>query len=241
MKKIQLKTLAMIIFIAANIQIKGQDANNRSKAWGGIGYFETGITYFDYSDINKLFKNAGFPELTTPSISMGGGGHALIANFIVGGEGHGYFGAISQNDQYKVSHGGGYGFFNVGYLLMNTPTTKLYPMVGLGGGSVTVSITDRNQIPDSFDQILLNPARQSHIYTGGFTMNFSLSSDFFVAGQRTEQVSGGFFVGIRAGYTLQLSGNNWYLDEQILSDSPNSGMSGPYVRLTIGGGGISNN
>jgi len=231
----------MLIIMATAFQTNAQNTSAAKKAWGGVGYFESGLVFFNFNDINKAFKNADFPELTTPSISMGGGGHAVIANFIVGGEGHGYFGAITQNEHYKVSHGGGYGFFNLGYLVMNTPTTKLYPMVGLGGGSITVSITDREQIPDSFDEILTSPARQSHIYTGGFTMNFSLSSDFFVMGQRSDQVSGGFFVGIRAGYNLQLSGYNWYLDEQTLSGSPGSGMSGPYIRLTIGGGGISNN
>ena len=60
--------------------------------------------------------------------STGGGGHSITNRWLVGGEGHGCFGA---------ENAGGCGFFNVGYLFGKTDFFMAYSMLGLGGGSMT--------------------------------------------------------------------------------------------------------
>jgi len=111
-------------------------------------------------------------------------------------------------------------------------------LVGFGGGGMTVSITDKSKLTSSFDDILEEPARESYLNSGGFLLNLSLGSDYFFAGSKSDKYSGGFLIGLKAGYILNLSGNDWYFGGNELDNSPNSGISGPYVRIVIGGGGI---
>jgi hypothetical protein len=70
-------------------------------------------------------------------------------------------------------------------------------------------------------------------------LNLSLAADFFVTGNANENASGGFLLGVRAGYLLEFNKDSWYLDEQQLGGGPEAGLSGPFIRLTFGGGGIS--
>jgi len=91
---------------------------------------------------------------------------------------------------------------------------NIYPLLGFGGGGSTIGITDKSKIPDSFDNLLENPARESYITNGGFMMNFSIGADFFILGSRTENASGGWIMGIKAGYIYNVSGNDWYFNSE---------------------------
>ena len=235
-----MKTNAIIlitVFLSvANFAGYSQEAKS-NKETGGLGYFMMGYTGFNLGGMNTQLKESGYPELTNGSFSFGGGGHFVINNFIVGGEGHGLSGSKSSNADYNLAIGGGYGFFNLGYILYHNPTVNIYPLLGFGGGGVTIGITDKNKIPGNFDALLENPARESYITNGGFMMNLSVGADFFIAGSKNENFSGGWIMGIKAGYIYNAN-NNWYFDNQEIAGSPNGGISGPYVRLVLGGGGL---
>ena len=71
-------------------------------------------------------------------------------------------------------------------------------------------------------------------------INVSIGADFFFLANKTENASGGWIMGIKAGYIYNASGNDWYFNNEQIVGSPNSGISGPYVRLVIGGGGLGN-
>lgn len=230
--------LLFVLFFFTSQMLSAQESKTKNKVYGGVGYFMMGYSGLQLDELNESFKSAGFPELAKGSITIGGGGHYIYKNFILGGEGHGLVGAVSENPDFKTSHSAGYGFFNMGYVVLQGKSINLYPMIGFGGGGMTVSITDKSKLTNSFDDILEDPGRESYISSGGFLMNFSLGSDYFFAGSKSDEYSGGFLVGIKAGYILNLTGNDWYFNGKQLNDSPNAGFSGPYVRIVIGGGGI---
>jgi hypothetical protein len=37
---------------------------------------------------------------------------------------------------------------------------------------------------------------------------------------------------------MEFDRDTWYLDQEQLAGGPKAGVSGPFIRLTIGGGGI---
>jgi hypothetical protein len=63
--------------------------------------------------------------------SAGGGGHSITNRWILGGEGHSAFGP---------ENAGGYGFLNIGYLLLKENSFLVYPLLGLGGGAMTSTV-----------------------------------------------------------------------------------------------------
>jgi hypothetical protein len=124
---------------------------------GGVGYFTTGVGWFLESGSNSIVYSAG------------GGGHSITNRWILGGEGHSSFGP---------DNAGGYGFFNLGYVLLNKDFILAYPLVGLGGGAMT------STIDSSVSKCaLLSPA---------------VAVDLLI---RTKDNSGAL-VGIHAGYTF---------------------------------------
>ena len=233
------KTLIYIIVLLTGAYFQGFAQQTKpNRVSGGMGYFMVGYTGFNLGSMNTQFANKGYPELTNGSFTFGGGGHFVYKNFIIGGEGHGLAGSSASNSGYNLNISGGYGFFNLGYIIYHNPTVNIYPMFGFGGGGASIAITDKNKLPENFDDLLDNPARESYITNGGFMMNFSIGADFIISGIKTEATSGGWLVGAKAGYILNTGGDDWYFNNEKIAGSPNAGISGPYVRLTIGGGGL---
>jgi hypothetical protein len=128
------KTIILIATIIAGANFCGfSQETTANKVSGGLGYFMIGYASLDLGNMNSLFKENGYPELNNSSFTFGGGGHFIFKNFIIGGEGHGISGSKSSNTHYDVKMGGGYGFFNLGYILYHNPTVNVYPLLGIGG------------------------------------------------------------------------------------------------------------
>lgn len=225
------------ILISSVQPVSAQENTSNGKHYGGFGYFLGGYQTMDLSALNDAMMQKGYPELQNGSVSIGGGGYYLLRNWMIGGEGCGLPGSTSENASYKVSLGGGYGFFNVGYLVLKTPGFSLYPIVGIGGGGMTVALREKTANTPAFGQILDDPGRETYLNNGGFMLNFSLLAHYLVLGTKTTDGSGGFILGLKAGFILNLDGDNWYLDNQTMSQTPASSISGPYFSLVIGGGG----
>lgn len=229
--------IALFVFTTG---LSAQESSSpKSKVYGGMGYFQTGVSFLDLDNLNTMLKDNGMPELGNASVSFGGGGHGIIGNFILGGEGHGIVGESGLNQNYRVKYGGGYGLFNMGYVVYANPVILVYPMLGIGGGGQSVTITDRSTLPVSFSDLLEDPKHQSILTKGSFLIDLSLTSNLFVFGNTGGNATGGFMVGLKAGYLLELNNDRWYIDDQELVGGPDSGISGPYFRLIIGGGGFS--
>jgi len=218
----------------------GQETSTRNKFYGGFGYFMSGYQGFNLGEMNTRLKDYGYPEVENGSVTIGGGGHYLLKNWLLGGEGFGLLGGSVENSDYRVVHAGGYGFLNVGYLAYRSPSFMLYPVLGIGGGNLTLYLKDKNLFTESFDTMLENPGRESIIATGGFLLKFSLMANYIFAGVKENEHSGGFVLGVKTGYIYNVSGDNWSLSGSNLNGAPKAGMSGPYVSIVIGGGGIGN-
>jgi hypothetical protein len=233
------KSLVYIIILLTGAYFQGFAQETKSnRLSGGMGYFMFGYAGFNLESMNTQFTNNGYPELANGSITFGGGGHFVYQNFIFGGEGHGNTGRGASNTNYNLKLNVGYGFFNFGYIIYHSPGINIYPMLGFGGGGATIAITGKNRHPENFDDLLDDPARESYITNYGFLINFSIGADYIISGIKTKTTSGGWLVGVKAGYILKAGGDDWYFNDNKIAGAPNAGISGPYVRLTFGGGGL---
>jgi hypothetical protein len=144
--------------------VYGQEQDSKANEKGGVGYFIGGVGWLLESGNSSIVY------------STGGGGHSITNGWIVGGEGHSSFGP---------DNAGGYGFFNLGYLLVKTDLILLYPLLGFGGGAMT-----READPSVSKCALLNP---------------SIGVDFLIPIKNNS----GFLIGLHAGYTFTVYSNTF--------------------------------
>ena len=226
--------LALLLAVPAAAQ-NDEEEEATFEETQGRGYFSFGVHFLDIDDLNDRLSNQGYTEFPTYFYTIGGGGHGILENgIVVGGEGH----AIMERDEttgtFETSLGGGYGFFNLGYAVYQQNNLSVYPMLGIGGGSVSMKITD-SEAP-LFDDVLADPKRSAELSTGGFLFDIAVGLDYlFTVG--TTQEEGGFMFGFKAGYTFSPSDNDWKMNGNEINGGPDFGITGPYIRLMVGGGG----
>lgn len=216
---------------------QGQEVMSKVKKGQIRGYFMFGGSTIDIDPLNSELESKGYSTHSDNFGSFGGGGHIIINRMIIGGEGHALVGeeeeSVIARGSFKTSLSGFYGFFDVGYLIHSKHDLNVYPLIGIGGGAMSLKIG-----PDSFDDILENPRRGAELSAGGFLLNAALGTDYLMRLWKDEKGEGGLVFGLRIGYTFAPAKGGWEMDGITLSGDPEMGITGPYFRLMIGAGGI---
>jgi hypothetical protein len=206
---------------------------------GGAGYFSTGFTWLDIDELNDALKGSalGFKTFDENVISYGGGGYGIImGRVMIGGEGYG-FSREESNTIYVQRLSGGWGMFNAGYLVIHKAGFRVFPVVGVGGGGMELRITESPNI--GFDEIMTDPARESLLGVGGFMLSGGIGVDYLLKLGEDKEGYGGLIFGIRAGYTQSFFTSGWSMGDIDIIGGPDVGISGFYIRFTVGGGGYS--
>jgi len=228
-----------VVFVAISILIEPtlaqEQKKHRSEA-GGKGYFMVGFGKLDLGSLNSRLKAKNYPEFKENYVSLGGGGHAVIGKLIIGGDGEGHITTETtygnQNNSLEV----GYGFFDIGYILLSSKNLQIYPLIGIGGGGIELQIVEKGA--SEFDDILDNPKRMSKISTGGLLMQFCLGADYLLSFNGNEGSIGGLVFGVRIGYKFTPIKSNWSMENLEISNGPELGITGPFIRIMFGGGGL---
>ena len=139
-----------------------------------------------------------------------------------------------SNANYKLSLNAGFGMFNVGYIVYHSYGLKIFPLIGFGGGGIDLTIYEKSSL--DFNDIINNPKRGSSLSLGGLMFNFGLNGSYLlILGKEND--GGGILIGFSVGYTNFFRLGNWTLFENEISGGPKIGISGFYLRFSIGGGG----
>jgi hypothetical protein len=228
-----------VIILFANFS-HGQETSAVTKESGGVGYSMFGRGTIGIGGLNTKLESKGYSRMSESFFSVGGGGHGIVNNrMIIGGEGHTLLGDAATSGNYKNSITISYIFFDLGYIVYSLKELRLYPLLGVGVGGMNLKITEEVKSL-SIDDALDNPQRGIELSTGGFLLNFALGIDYLLIFGQDETTKAGMILGIRAGYTFAPSKGSWSMDEIEVSGAPEIGITGPYIRFTLGGGAIGN-
>ncbi len=237
----QSKIIIQLIITACTglIAVNGysQENTTEEKENGGMGYAMFGTGTLDIEALNTRLQESGYGSMSDNFTSFGGGGHAIVDRLIIGGEGHALLGKDMSSGEYKFSMAAGYGFFNVGYIIYRIQDLNIYPLLGIGGGGISLKIAEQGTAP-TFNEILENPRKSSELSTSAFLINFAIGADYLLELGKKEKERGGLVFGLRAGYTFALFKDDWYMNENQVPGAPELGISGPYIRFMFGGGGM---
>ena len=228
-------TMIILVFFISISDVVSEEADS-TKVFRG--HFMAGGTAFDFDPLNSRLKTKGYTEFSEEFFSIGGGFfHKASGRVLVGVEGHLLVGeeksSVIGSKSYSSSAIGGYGFLNTGYLMVENDFLDLYPVLGIGIGGIGFKIGQ-----SSFDDILDDPQGAANLNTFSFLLNFALGADYKIKLPEDGTNESFLVIGLRGGYALSLFDSGWFMDEFSLSDDPEGGISGPYVRITIGGGPI---
>jgi hypothetical protein len=201
-------------------------------AEGGAGYFMLGANSTDIAGLNAALMASGYSAHPRRFFSLGGGGHVVIGRLVLGGEGQTLVGRNAGNPTHQTTLRGGFGFFNLGYVIFSGEEFRVYPVAGIGAGGIDLEIAERGTA--SFGEILENPGRSSKLSSSGFLLNVAVGAEKIVrlgGGRR-----GGLILGIRAGYVVAPVKGGWELDKSEIAGGPGISLQGPYIRVLIGAG-----
>lgn len=234
----RLRVITTMIIFGVSFIVSGTAVSEETKPEREVrGYFMAGGTAFDLDPLNSRLGAKGYSEFSGDLFSVGGGFFTRVSDKVLTGfEGHLLVGeeksSVIDGKRYSSFLIGGYGFFNTGYLMIENDKVDVFPIFGIGFGGVGVRIGQ-----SSFDDILDNPHRAAMLSTFSFLVNLGLGADYKIALPGDTADVRFLILGVRGGYAFAPFKSGWYMDDISLSGDPEGGIEGPYVRLTIGGGG----
>ena len=215
-----------------------QEESMRLQASGGGG-FTIGYGNMDVSDF-QAFLPADTRTLKDDHLVIGGTGHAYLGRLVIGGGGAGLLGDDIVTDSLDISLGGGYGTFDLGYLILNREHVKFFPMLGIGGAGYGISIARNENV--SVDNVRNNPAREIDIKKGSIVADVSLNLNLipFLEYDEKEDSFGGFMAGLKVGYLYSLPSSDWRFTGGDITGGPDFGLNMLYFQVVIGGFGFQN-
>ena len=225
---------AFLFLVCSLTTAKAQETPQTcSRYCGGFGYFTFSNEMINLNELNQSLEQSGFGSFGTSMPSWGGGGMFVLGNFMIGGQGAGYFSQTKTSDNSAAQLSAGYGQASVGYLFRTTKRSILYPVVGIGGGGMDLNMGP-NSSPGEFSQQLKSPSGMMNASAGGWFLTAELTFNHFFLASELQ----GFFVGARAGYRYSPEAWTFGTNGQAFNDSPGVNLNGLYLTLLLGGGGI---
>jgi hypothetical protein len=227
--------LVLLAWSSTAAQTEGGGDGFSLRPTEGRGFFMIGLHNADLSDINGPMVSQGYSRFGENFALIGGGGHAIIGRFMIGGEGYALIDREGTRGPVQARLSAGCGFFDLGYIFWRQNDVSAYGMLGLGGGGWTLRITDSAAVP--LEAVLGDPGRSSTLTTNHFLVSLSVGADWYFRFAGNERGEGGMSFGLRAGYTLAPLKSSWEMEDFEITSGPKMGLAGPFVRLVIGFGG----
>jgi len=192
---------------------------------GGSGYFGMGVNWVQVSELSQQLRSAGYGELRSWMVGIGGGGMGRIRRWLIGGEGYGLLEQKAAAVGKEARLSGGYGFFTLGYTVAEPAGVSLALLGGIGGGSLGLSLVRDSTV--DFGELLANPVGAVELRTGGWLLQTGVVAEAVFAR--------GLLLTVRAGWILPLGWSGFEVGGGAVAGAPKATLGGAYVRIGIGG------
>ncbi len=196
---------------------------------GGFGGFGVYMSNNNFSSINTILNRHGIQSLKGTQYGWGGLGYGIIGKIWIGGGGFGTTQQVSS-DSMDIIVNEGAGFFEIGYMLVETHRFLGAISLGLGGSGVRMTIYPVNR-EISFDSLLTNPRRDAYVEIGSYisvmpSLNAILRLNRFMG------------ILLRASYIVSPSSSWRFDDGDRVLNVPNFKLSHPVLSLNVTFGGM---
>ena len=220
---------ALILIVFAN------DAYAQAALLGpGAAYIGGGVSQLQTTNLDDRLSANGYPTFGRDAVALGLGAYRILSSKVMlGFEGTGLIIGEEPHQGGEVGLGGGYATLGLGYMTQLSPRVRAYPRIGIGAGGFGLWIENADDsIP--FDDVLANPRPVENDETilsrDGFVTDIGAGIEFLPRRRR------GPMIGLRFGYLVAPFSSAWDLfEEGMTTGGPDASISGPYIRVVIGG------
>lgn len=238
--------MRILLFLTLSLTCILVQGQRSQIAGGGFGHFFAGGALGQWPAMRSYLQSPlrlGIAYAPKPAgYTAGGAGYGCIGRVMLGGTAayHGY--GKSTTDSAQVWNSAGSAFFNMGYLIIDKARWFAFPYVGIGGTGYTVKVrnTASHQSIEFDMNRSLGGGESGEYINGGVAWDAGFSVKYFIIDESDEGSHGGMLLGLDAGCSgAYLSSNRWKDNNGNRVSGPGmlSGLM-PYVRITLGGGGI---
>lgn len=241
-----MKKLTITLIMAATMVLLADQALAFAPVTRGMVYFSLGLHVNDMKELQSRLDRSGvgYPAEPKNYLAIGGGGLFCSRRLVVGGEGFALSSPRRSGGGTLTSLSGAYGIIQVGYALINAESFTLYPLLGFGGGAFTWRV-QRDVVPASFEETIQRPELGMSLLNASFILQAALGADYWLRLGQGDRGTSCLVVGLRLGYTYSPFGDNWELQKygqaSELAGGPMLGITGPFLRLVVGWGGLGRN
>jgi hypothetical protein len=227
-KVLLLIAICMAAFMAPHI--------SHAQSSGGIGFFAPGLHTVRFGDLNASLP-AGYPVIENQPFLTAGAGYGIISKFVIGGEGGTHHPGSFTSENLQVDLSSEYGFFSLGYVLLNRKGLLAFPLVSVGENDFAMYIHQSGQTA-TFPGVTSEPFQATTLRYNTKLLRFSLTGIYAIKGNVSGKGATGLMVGLTAGYQTAYKSGPWEYDNGPLTNGPDLSFNGFYVQLLLGGGGI---
>jgi hypothetical protein len=199
MKYCAIFSLILAVLVAFVVPVRAQERTNALQLCMGAG----GISLPEVDALNERLEANGYENFSVNQLLTGGHARLFIGHFIIGGESYGFSTGTKRTAGYEYLLKGGYSIIEAGYVALSAGNLRVYPLVGLGRGSITLTMYERNS--QDFGNVLFNPGRGSVLSRGYLLVSVSVAAEYFF---RLIE-SGGIVLGVQAGYNRAIGTGDW--------------------------------
>lgn len=204
---------------------------------GTVAFAAAGPAWLRLGALDDRLRGAGYEATPRTTWPVGGGTVMFAGGRMLGAEGYWLPEvALAGDDGRRARLGGGWGLFQLGFAGRLAPGLVGMPRFGVGGGRLRLELPPPDDVA-AFDEILSEPAAGAELTAGGFLMDFGIEFHW-VLDFAEDETRNGFVVGLRTGWMLALGSWDWEAAGAVVPAGPAAGIDGPYLRLTLGLGGM---
>lgn len=198
-----------------------------------------GTSSLSVDPVNAILSNAGFADLPTHAVTLGGGGYYAFGRALLGAdvarasttESRPVNGRSDQATSWQ-------GTVTVGYAVVATNRLSIYPSLGVGLGRLDVRLQSTTggattaQPQPTFAELAQNPGGESTVAGSHLLFNIGVSEDYLL----TNPTPTGFGItfGIRAGFALAPHRTTWRTAGAPVLAGPDASAGGPFLRIAVG-------
>lgn len=239
--------LAVLSLLAtATAPLAAQGARGEGVGPGGTFpyaslFFSAGGAYATTGELNARLDTAKYYAVSNDAISYGGGGRLNFGRMIFGGE----FAVTDFGEEGNPSNGktsalrSRYFMGQFGYALYAGRHLNLYSLLGVGGGTMIVTLSDSKGggapaagVDPSFTDVVLHPNYSSKLDATYLLFEPSIGFDWLVLRSVGDRFGTTF--GARVGHKIAPNRAAWKLDGRKVVGGPDLGPDGAWLRVTVG-------
>jgi hypothetical protein len=204
-------------------------------------FFGTGGSIAVTSDLNTRLDTAKYFAVSNDAISYGAGARIGFGRMILGGE----FAMTDFGEEGNPANGrtsalrSRFYLGQVGYAWWAGRHLNVYPMLGVGAGTMELTLSDRNGggappagVDPSFTEVVLHPNTSSKLDATYLLFEPAVGADWLVLRSLGDRF--GLTFGARVGKKIAPNRAAWRLDGRKVIGGPDLGPDGMWLRLTAG-------